>query len=81
MLHVTLWEYKIMRSNVSERVEKHRQHLRESGLRPLQIWIPDTHREGFAKECRRQSNIIKSDIQEKEILKIISADFDDRGWE
>jgi len=28
-----------------------------SGLRPVQIWVPDTRRPGFAEECRRQSRL------------------------
>jgi hypothetical protein len=40
---------------VSQRVRKRRDALRASGLRPVQIWVPDTRRPGFAEECRRQS--------------------------
>ena len=40
---------------LGQRVRKHRDALRASGLRPLQIWVPDTRRPGFAEECRRQS--------------------------
>ena len=29
--------------------------MRAAGLRPLQIWVPDARRPGFAEECRRQS--------------------------
>jgi len=43
---------------VSERVKKHRDALRASGLRPVQIWVPDTRRPGFAEECRRQSLVV-----------------------
>lgn len=39
----------------SERVSKRRAALRAAGLRPLQIWIPDTRRPGFDAECRRQA--------------------------
>ncbi len=31
-----------MRLNISERVNKHRASLRAAGLRPIQIWVPDT---------------------------------------
>ena len=44
-----------MRTTTSERVQKHRTSLRASGMRPIQIWVPDTRAEGFAHECRRQS--------------------------
>ncbi len=44
-----------MSAPVSQRVQKRRDVLRASGLRPIQIWVPDTRRPGFAEECRRQS--------------------------
>jgi len=28
-----------------------------AGLRPVQIWVPDTRRPDFAAECKRQSNL------------------------
>jgi hypothetical protein len=69
-----------MKSPIAMRVQKHRDNLRASGLRPIQIWVPDTRRKGFAKECYRQSNLINGDPQEKEILKWISLVSDDKGW-
>ena len=42
-------------ANVNARVQKHRDALRMAGLRPVQIWVPDTRRPDFAAECRRQS--------------------------
>lgn len=56
-----------MRKSISDRVQKHRAGLRASGLRPLQIWVPDTRRPGFVEECRRQSRLIRNDAQEQEI--------------
>lgn len=44
-------------SNI-ERVEKARDKLRAAGLRPVQVWIPDTRRPGFAEEIRRQCRLI-----------------------
>ncbi len=44
-----------MPTPVSQRVRKRRDALRAAGLRPIQIWVPDTQRTGFAEECRRQS--------------------------
>ena len=38
-----------------DKVRRHRQRLREQGLRPVQIWVPDTRSPAFAKEARRQS--------------------------
>jgi len=47
-----------MPSTSSERVAKRRRALRANGLRPIQIWIPDTRVPGFAEECRRQSLLV-----------------------
>lgn len=38
-----------------EKVQAHRRRLRAQGLRPIQIWVPDTRSERFAKEAHRQS--------------------------
>jgi len=43
---------------ISERVRKRRDAMRAAGLRPVQIWVPDTRRPGFAEECRRQSRLV-----------------------
>ena len=45
-------------ASLSERVRKHRETLRAAGLRPVQIWAPDTRAPGFAEECRRQSRVV-----------------------
>lgn len=37
------------------RVKEHRARLRERGLRPIQIWIPDVRAADFVEEARRQS--------------------------
>ena len=42
----------------AQRVEKHRAALRAQGLRPIQIWVPDTRAPGFAEECARQATIV-----------------------
>jgi hypothetical protein len=34
--------------------------LHEQGLRPLQVWVPDTRAPGFSDEARRQSVAIAS---------------------
>ncbi|RYF50354.1 MAG: DUF3018 family protein [Cytophagaceae bacterium] len=41
-----------------QRVQKRRDALRAAGLRPIQIWVPDTRHPGFAEECRRQSRVV-----------------------
>ncbi len=42
---------------VGRRVQKRREHLRAQGLRPVQIWLPDTRRAGFNEECARQARL------------------------
>ena len=37
------------------KVRAHRQRLRQQGLRPIQIWVPDMRSPSFAAEARRQS--------------------------
>ena len=44
----------------AERVARRRAKLRSAGLRPVQIWAPDTRAPGFAEECRRQSRVIRN---------------------
>ncbi len=44
----------------AERVQRRRNLLRASGLRPVQIWVPDTRRPGFAEECARQARVVRA---------------------
>lgn len=43
----------------AERVARRRAKLRALGLRPVQLWLPDTRGAQFAEECRRQSRLIR----------------------
>jgi hypothetical protein len=43
------------RKSSQQRVSEHRQRLREKGLRPLQLWVPDVRTAAFKKEAHRQS--------------------------
>ena len=38
-----------------DRVRAYRDRLREQGLRPIQMWVPDTGSPDFAAEAHRQS--------------------------
>lgn len=67
-------------SATSVRVQQHRQRLRKAGLRPIQLWVPDTRSPGFAEECRRQSAMLAGDAQERETLEWLQAVADDDGW-
>ncbi len=69
-------------ANVNTRVQKHREALRQAGLRPVQIWVPDTRRPGFAQECRRQSLLLaqadQKDQDMRDLMDAALADID--GW-
>ena len=67
-------------AGVVERVQKHRAGLRKAGMRPVQIWVPDTRCEGFAEECKRQSALIKNGQHEKEVLRFLDESADREGW-
>lgn len=69
-----------MAASLIERVRNHRQALRAAGLRPVQIWVPDTCREGFAADCRRQSLSLRDDSHEKDVLDFIDTAADTDGW-
>ncbi len=63
-----------MPTPVSERVQKRRDTLRAAGLRPVQIWVPDTRRPGFAAECRRQSALVaQADQLNTDLSKFMDA--------
>ena len=68
-----------MKSTV-DRVKKRRDALRASGLRPVQIWVPDIKRRGFAAECRRQSRKLLGDPNEGEVLNWLRKAAATEGW-
>ena len=69
-------------ANVNARVQKHRDALRMAGLRPVQIWVPDTRRPDFAEECRRQCRLIaKADAADKGTQRMMDEALADiEGW-
>jgi len=38
-----------------DKVRAHRNRLRQQGLRPIQIWVPDLRSPAFVEEAHRQS--------------------------
>ncbi len=69
-------------SHVNARVQKHREALRAAGLRPVQLWVPDTRSAEFAKECSRQCRLVaQADLADESIQQLMTdalADVD--GW-
>ncbi|MGD1016359.1 MAG: antitoxin MazE family protein [Roseiarcus sp.] len=63
-----------MPSSTAARVRKRRAALRQAGLRPVQIWVPDTRRPGFAEECRRQSRLAaEADLADSDLGEFLNA--------
>jgi len=69
-------------THVNARVQKHRDALRMAGLRPVQIWVPDTRKPGFAEECRHQCLLVtqmdSSDTAIQQFMDEALSDVD--GW-
>jgi len=72
-----------MPTPVSQRVQKRRNALRAAGLRPVQIWIPDTRRPGFEAECHRQARrVAQADHADDALNDFMDAALIDvGGWE
>ena len=69
-------------THVNERVQKHRDALRDAGLRPVQIWVPDTRRPHFAEECSRQSRLVsQADMADTDMQHVMDEALRDvAGW-
>lgn len=67
---------------INSRVQKHRDALRMTGLRPVQIWVPDTRRPNFAEECRRQCHLVaQADMADADMQHLMDAALTDvDGW-
>ncbi|MBT2483956.1 MULTISPECIES: antitoxin MazE-like protein [unclassified Microbacterium] len=65
---------------VRTRVAEYRRRMRERGLRPVQVWVPDVRTPSFAAEARRQSEMVAAGRQaheEQTYVESISAPWDD----
>ena len=62
-----------------EKVRAHRERLREQGLRPIQIWVPDTRSPAFVAEAHRQSLAVAQSSQATEDQDFIDAVSDISG--
>ena len=61
-----------------ERVARHRAALRAQGLRPKQIWVPDTRAPGFWEGIQREMAAIAARDSEREDLAFVELLID---WE
>ncbi len=56
-----------------DKVRADRKLLRQQGLRPIQIWVPDMHSPSFVAEAHRQSLAIARSPHTKEDQDFIDA--------
>ena len=61
-----------------ERMRGYRARKQATGLRLIQLWVPDTRSKRFVAECKRQSLLLRNDPAEAETLEFIErvADWD-----
>jgi hypothetical protein len=50
------------RRSSRSKVEAHRARLRAQGLRPVQVWVPDTRSPAFTAEAHRQSRAVSASV-------------------
>ena len=63
---------------VRERVAEYRRRMRERGLRPVQIWVPDVRSATFSSDARRQAALVAaSSADEQAFVESISAAWDE----
>jgi hypothetical protein len=56
-----------------EKVTAHRRRLRQQGLRPVQIWVPDVRSKAFIRQARAQSRLVAQSAQEPEDQAFVDA--------
>ena len=71
-----------MALSTSEKTAKYRERLRAQGLRPVQIWVPDTRSKTLAEEVRRQSLRVsrKDESELMDELDMTAAQTEDWVW-
>ena len=61
------------RTSSRQKVQAHRERLRAQGLRPIQIWVPDTRSPKFVAQASRQSRLVASSRYASEDQAFIDA--------
>ncbi|SNU02080.1 Protein of unknown function [Ruaniaceae bacterium KH17] len=66
--------------SVRQRVQDYRERMRAQGFRPVQVWVPDTRREGFDREAARQAaRVAQADAQfdDQDFIEAITVSWDE----
>jgi hypothetical protein len=82
-LHVTgdLMKHSTSPLSSKEKVKAHRERLRAQGLRPIQIWVPDTRTPEFAAEAHRQSLLVAESPDDKDDMAFIESLYEPAIWD
>ncbi|AAT88414.1 antitoxin MazE [Leifsonia xyli subsp. xyli] len=54
--------------------------MRESGYRPVQLWVPDVRTESFVNEAHRQSSVVAAadrQADDQAFIEAVSVTWDD----
>jgi hypothetical protein len=70
-----------MALNSAQKMKEYRSRLRASGLRPIQLWVPDVRSQKIINEIRKQSLRVSSDPQDSNIMDFVESVMDQDGWE
>jgi hypothetical protein len=63
--------------SVADRVRNHRARLREQGLRPVQIWVPDVRSPVFVRQAHEQAVAVAasdSAVDDQAFVDAVSVD-------
>ena len=61
-------------SRPTERMANYRRRMREAGLRPVQVWVPDTRNADFVEKCRRQARAVAaSDPAGDDLMRFVAG--------
>lgn len=65
-------------------MQRYRDRLRAAGLRPVQLWVPDTRSPAFVKEFRRQARRVAAHeatpSSERRAIDALLEAQDTAGW-
>ncbi|MBU1540083.1 MAG: antitoxin MazE family protein [Alphaproteobacteria bacterium] len=64
----------------AKRVSGYRDRLRAQGLRPVQIWVPETRAPGYDERIRRQCLALRDSPDEALVLAELELLADRDGW-
>ena len=67
--------------NSAQKMRQYRTRLRAAGLRPIQLWVPDTRSPKIIDAVRKQSLRASSDSRDPQIMDFIESVMDHEEWE